>query len=81
MNHAGTESTSKRQSADPEDVFTTETAGLSEATRPQLIRLNDGDGFDLRIEPVRKRIDQAELRMLGYNGSIPGPTLTRRSRL
>ena len=59
----------------PGDVFTTETAGLSEATRPQLIRLHDGDGFDLRIEPVRKRIDQAELRMLGYNGSIPGPTL------
>ena len=25
--------------------------------------------------PVRKRIGDAELRMLGYNGSIPGPTL------
>jgi FtsP/CotA-like multicopper oxidase with cupredoxin domain/YHS domain-containing protein len=31
--------------------------------------------LDLRIQPVRKRIDDAELRMLGYNGSIPGPTL------
>ena len=40
-----------------------------------MIRLNDGDRFDLRITPVRKRIDDAELRMLGYNGSIPGPTL------
>jgi FtsP/CotA-like multicopper oxidase with cupredoxin domain len=58
-----------------DDLFTTETAGLSEAARPQLIRLHDGDRFDLRIEPVRKRLDDAELRMLGYNGSIPGPTL------
>jgi FtsP/CotA-like multicopper oxidase with cupredoxin domain len=59
----------------PDDLFTTETAGLPQATRPQLIRLIDGDRFDVRIEPVRKRIDDAELRMLGYNGSIPGPTL------
>ncbi|HEX6579881.1 MAG TPA: multicopper oxidase family protein [Actinomycetota bacterium] len=39
------------------------------------MRLQDGDHFDLRIHPVRKRVDGADLRMLGYNGSIPGPTL------
>jgi FtsP/CotA-like multicopper oxidase with cupredoxin domain len=60
---------------EPGDLFTTETTGLPEAARPQVIRLHDGDRFDLRIEPVRKRLDDAELRMLGYNGSIPGPTL------
>jgi FtsP/CotA-like multicopper oxidase with cupredoxin domain len=58
-----------------DDLFTTETTGLSEAARPQLMRLHDGDRFALRIEPVRKRLEDAELRMLGYNGSIPGPTL------
>ena len=63
------------KSARPDDLFSTETAGLSEAARPQLIRLHDGDRFDLRIEPVRKRLEDSELRMLGYNGSIPGPTL------
>jgi FtsP/CotA-like multicopper oxidase with cupredoxin domain len=63
------------KSASPGDLFSTETGGLSEAARPQLIRLHDGDRFDLRIEPVRKRLEDAELRMLGYNGSIPGPTL------
>jgi FtsP/CotA-like multicopper oxidase with cupredoxin domain len=63
------------KSARPDDLFSTETGGLSEAARPQLIRLHDGDRFDLRIEPVRKRLEDAELRMLGYNGSIPGPTL------
>ena len=58
-----------------DDLFTTETTGLPEATRPQLIRLTDGDRFALGIQPVRKRLEGSELRMLGYNGSIPGPTL------
>ena len=61
--------------ADSDDLFTTATAGLPNASPPQVLRLNDGDPLDLRITPVRKRIDDAELRMLGYNGSIPGPTL------
>ena len=60
---------------DPQDVFTTETAGLPEVSSPKVIRLHDGDSFDLHIGAVRKRIDDAELRMLAYNGSIPGPTL------
>jgi FtsP/CotA-like multicopper oxidase with cupredoxin domain len=72
---SGTTNPIKDKPMEPDDLFTTETAGLSQATRPQLIRLHDGDRFDNRIEPVRKRIVDAELRMLGYNGSIPGPTL------
>jgi FtsP/CotA-like multicopper oxidase with cupredoxin domain len=57
------------------DLFTTETEGLSEASPTEVIGLNDRDRLDLRITPVRKRIDGADLRMLGYNASIPGPTL------
>jgi FtsP/CotA-like multicopper oxidase with cupredoxin domain len=60
---------------DSNNVFTTETEGLTEASSPSVIRLYDGDSFDLRIHPVRKRIGDAVVRMLGYNGSIPGPTL------
>ncbi len=60
---------------DSNNVFITETAGLPEASSPSVFRLRDGDNFDLRIHPVRKRIGGAEVRMLGYNGSIPGPTL------
>ena len=40
-----------------------------------MIRLQDGDQFDLLIQPVRHRVDDLELRMLSYGGSIPGPTL------
>jgi FtsP/CotA-like multicopper oxidase with cupredoxin domain len=60
---------------DPNDAFTTETAGLPEASEPGVVRLYDGDELELRIHPVRKQIGDAEIRMLGYNGSIPGPTL------
>src|SRR5438105_10497386 len=56
-------------------LFTTETAGLPEVASPGAIRLGDGDRLDLRIGPVRKDIDGAELRMLAYNGSVPGPNL------
>ena len=38
-------------------------------------RLKDGDRFEFRIGPVRKQLDEADLRMLAYNGSIPGPIL------
>ena len=58
-----------------DDLFTTETAGLPEVLGPDVTRLADGDRLDLRIGPVRKNIDGAVLRMLAYNGSIPGPVL------
>jgi FtsP/CotA-like multicopper oxidase with cupredoxin domain len=58
-----------------DELFTTATAGLPEVAPPAVTRLADGDRLDLRIGAVRKDIDGAELRMLGYNGSIPGPVL------
>jgi FtsP/CotA-like multicopper oxidase with cupredoxin domain len=59
----------------PSDHFPTEVAGLPEARRSELVELSDGDQFDLRIAPVAKRLGDATVRMLAYNGSIPGPTL------
>ena len=61
--------------SDPQDLFSTDAAGLAEASRPTVIRLHDGDRLDLTIHPVRKTIAGAELRMLAYNDSIPGSTL------
>jgi FtsP/CotA-like multicopper oxidase with cupredoxin domain len=60
---------------DPDDAFSTETRGLAEVSSPRLVRLSDGDRFAFRIGPVRKRLDGTDLRMLAYNGSIPGPIL------
>ncbi len=55
--------------------FSTDVEGLEEATSPDVIRLRDGETHQIEIKPVRKRIGGADVRMLGYNGSIPGPTL------
>jgi FtsP/CotA-like multicopper oxidase with cupredoxin domain len=55
--------------------FSRDTAGLSEAEPTSTVRLEDGDRFALRVAPVAKQIGADRLRMLAYNGSIPGPTL------
>ena len=57
----------------PAESFPTDPTGLPEATRPALLELADGDAFDLRIGAVAKRLGDTTVRMLGYNGSIPGP--------
>src|SRR3954451_12841720 len=57
------------------DHFSTDTAGLVEAVGSEVIDLTDGDETELRIAPVTKRIGDATVRMLAYNGSVPGPTL------
>lgn len=57
------------------ESFPTDPAGLPEATRPLLLEVADGDTFDLQVVPVAKRLADTTVRMLGYNGSIPGPTL------
>jgi FtsP/CotA-like multicopper oxidase with cupredoxin domain len=55
--------------------FPRETEGLPEARPTTVVELADGDEFELEIVPVRKRIGDAMVRMLAYNGAIPGPTL------
>jgi FtsP/CotA-like multicopper oxidase with cupredoxin domain len=66
----------RAEEADVEqETFPREITGLSEASSPEVIELEDGDEFDLRIEPVAKRIGDEIVRMLAYNSSIPGPTL------
>jgi FtsP/CotA-like multicopper oxidase with cupredoxin domain len=55
--------------------FPTDPSGLPEAGRPALLELADGDTLDLQVGPVAKRLGDSTVRMLGYNGSIPGPTL------
>ena len=57
------------------ESFPTDPSGLPEATCPEVLELTDGDKLDLRLGPVAKRLGDTTVRMLGYNGSIPGPTL------
>jgi FtsP/CotA-like multicopper oxidase with cupredoxin domain len=57
------------------ESFPTDPTGLPEATRPEVLELGPGDTLQLRVGPVAKRLGESTVRMLGYNGSIPGPTL------
>ena len=55
--------------------FPRETDGLPDAVPTEIVELADGDEFELEIKPVKKRIGDSTVRMLTYNGSVPGPTL------
>src|SRR4051794_30856579 len=57
------------------DQFPRDTSGLPAATTSELVELSRGQRFQLRIAPVTKQLGDATVRMLAYNGSIPGPTL------
>jgi FtsP/CotA-like multicopper oxidase with cupredoxin domain len=61
--------------ATPAESFPTDPTGLPQAGRPQVLELAHGDTLDLTVGPVAKRLGDTTVRMLGYNGSIPGPTL------
>jgi FtsP/CotA-like multicopper oxidase with cupredoxin domain len=65
----------EQMSIETDKWFPTETEGLATAAAPDVVRLGDGDLYDLRITPVTKTFNEATVRMLAYNGSIPGPTL------
>jgi len=55
--------------------FSTNIWGLPEAKVSQVVELRDGDTFDLTASFVKKNINGNDVRMLAYNGSIPGPAL------
>ncbi len=56
-------------------TFSTDTSDLEECLAPNLVQLREGDTYDLRIAPVVKQLGDDRVRMLAYNGSIPGPTI------
>src|SRR5438874_13629545 len=60
------------------DEFSRSIPSLLPACETETVQLADGDRLNLRIAPVAKTIGAAVVRMLAYNGSIPGPTLVVR---
>ncbi len=57
------------------DNFSTDADGLPAVRATEIVDLTGSETFDLRIAPVSKQLGGANVRMLAYNGSIPGPTL------
>lgn len=58
-----------------DDQFPIETTGLPFAQPSATVTLRDGDRFAMRIAAVAKQLGDTVVRMLAYNGSIPGPVL------
>jgi len=76
MEHDAHHEHHEHEHREPElEHFPTETAGLPEAVGPQVVELGDGDSFELRIAPVAKRLGDDTVRMIAYNGSVPGPAI------
>ncbi len=56
-------------------TFPTDPTGLQGSRPTPVIDLADGEAFEMSIEAVAKQLGDTRIRMLGYGGSIPGPTL------
>jgi FtsP/CotA-like multicopper oxidase with cupredoxin domain len=66
---------SDRPQGDDRATFPTDPRDLPGAHPSELVSLAHGEEFDLGIAPVGKRLGDTAVRMLAYNGSVPGPTL------
>lgn len=58
-----------------DDEFSSDVTDLPEAGDTDLVQLQRGDRFALTVEPVVKSVAGTAVRMLGYNRSVPGPTI------
>ncbi len=56
-------------------VFSTDIAGLPEAKPSETVELVNGDSYNLTASIVKKTIGEAPVKMLAYNGMIPGPMI------
>jgi len=57
------------------DLFPTDPTGLPAALPPAVREYAHGDRLDLRMAPVAKQIAGSTVRMLAFEGSVPGPTI------
>jgi FtsP/CotA-like multicopper oxidase with cupredoxin domain len=60
-------------------AFPTSVSGLPDvAAAAEVVEIPDGGTYTITAAPVTKKINGRAVRMLAYNGSIPGPTLKAR---
>ena len=54
-------------------TFSADIMGLTEAKTSETVELKNGDTYDLTASIVKKKVGNSEVKMLAYNGMIPGP--------
>ncbi len=55
------------------EYFNADVAGLTESKPSEIVELKNGDTYAMTAAPVKKVINGKAVRMLAYNGSVPGP--------
>lgn len=62
-------------SAPVRGAFSTDIAGLADAKTSETVELKNGDTYNLTASIVKKTIGSSTVKMLAYNGMIPGPLI------
>lgn len=65
----------QRNGSSKTGVFSQSINTYPEAKRSEVVELKNGDTYTLTASIVKKNINGAEVKMLAYNGSIPGPLI------
>lgn len=58
------------------EAFSRDVDDLPEAQPTEMVALKDGDTYEMEMSAVKKKVGSQWVRMLAYNESIPGPTLS-----
>lgn len=76
-NTIGTLPNKERRSGsnDASGFFSTAVANAAAASVSKIVELKDGNTFDMIASIVKKVINGQEVKMLSYNGMIPGPLI------
>lgn len=56
-------------------TFSTDISGLTEAKASETVALKNGESYALTASMVKKKIGNRMVKMLAYNGMIPGPLI------
>ncbi len=68
-------SNSQQNKAGQAGEFSKSIQNLPFAKTPEVVELRNGDSYNLTASIVKKNIRGKEVKMLAYNGSIPGPLI------
>lgn len=65
----------RQENVDSIDQFSGTTSQLKTVKPQETVNLQNGDTYELTASIVKKSINGQEVKMLAYNGSIPGPLI------
>ena len=63
------------KNANKQGNFSQDIGSIPAATNPATVELKNGDTYNLKASFVKKVLNGQEVKMLAYNGSIPGPLI------